>query len=474
MPAKFPFQIIPLVALTLLQGCMLGPDYRPPAPTLPDQWHTRLPDHSSTPNDPAAQIIWWQSLQDPVLTDLLQLAIHNNPDLQTARSRLRQTRLQLGIVSADLFPSLGASASGTRQDMDAGSQTSYRAGLDARWELDIFGGTRRAREAAHAQAEASEADLQDVMVSLLAELALNYVDLRVYQARLANTGANLLNQQETLELAQWRAQSGLVTELDVEQAKYAAEQVRAQLPVLRNNLQKTRHRISVLAGQIPGTLDARLQQAGTLPALALPARLSLPAETLRQRPDVRRAERQLAAQTAQIGVTEAARYPSFSLSGFIGSDAASTGDLFQSGTQFSTLTGTIAAPLFNAGKLHRNVQVQEELQQQALLNYHKTVLTALEETENALSAYHQEQDHRQALERATEAARRASELARQQYEAGLADFQVVLSTQRAFLLLEDDLNLSNGQIVANTIRLYKAVAGGWSATPDAEPESHDH
>ena len=394
-------------------------------------------------------------------------------DIQTAQSRLRQARLQYNLAAADAYPSLSGALSASRQETDTASSEQYRAGLDARWELDIFGGIRRGKEAALAQTEASEADLQDVMTSLLADVALNYVEMRVYQNRIKTTEASLANQQDTLDLTRWRAQSGLVTQLDVEQALYATEQMRAALPVLQNNLQAAFYRIAVLVGQQPGSLDARLKQAAEIPAVPAALMLDIPAESLRQRPDVRKAERLLAAQTAQIGVAEAARYPSFSLSGFIGSDARSAGDLFTTPTQLASIAGSIAMPLFNAGKLKRQQEIQEELRQQSWLNYQTTVLAALEESENALSRYASEQEHQAILQRATLAAKNASELAQQQYEAGLADFQVVLSTQRAYLTLQDDLNVSNGQILSNTIRLYKALGGGWLSNTSLESATHE-
>ncbi|HVL00664.1 MAG TPA: TolC family protein, partial [Dongiaceae bacterium] len=273
---------------------------------------------------------------------------------------------------------------------------------------------------------------------------------------------SLTNQLEALDLARWRAQSGLVTELDVEQALYAAEQTRAQLPVLRNGLQQNLHRLAVLLGQTPGNLDARLNPIAGIPAVPATLMVGVPADTLRQRPDVRRAERQLAAQTARVGEAEAARYPALNLSGFIGSESQST-DLFKSVSDVSSIGGNLLVPVFNAGKLRRNVDVQEELQQQALLTWRSTVLSALEETENALASYVNEHEHQKTLKLATEAAARASELAQQQYESGLVDFQTVLTTQRSYLLLQDDLNQSNGEIVANTIRVYKALGGGWPA-----------
>lgn len=461
-----------LLTALVLPGCAAGPDYESPSPTAPAHWNTPLAAGlSAQQQDIRVQQHWWQTLQDPLLSELMARAVNENPDIETARSRLRQARAQRGIARADRYPTLNAKLSGSSQETDNGSSQWYDAGFDANWELDLFGGKRRALEAASAEWEASEADLRDLMVSLLADVALNYVEVRVYQARLATAEASLKNQGEALDLARWRAQSGLVTELDVEQARYAAEQTRAQLPVLRSGLQQSLHRLAVLLGQTPGSLNDSLTPTANIPAIPATLVVNVPADALRQRADVRRAERQLAAQTAQVGVAEAARYPSLSLSGFIGSEAAASGDLFRSGSQVSSAAGSLVMPLFNAGKLRRNVEVQEELRQQALLAWRSTVLNALEETENALTLFVNEQQHRHILQQATEAAGRASELAQQQYEAGLVDFQTVLTTQRSHLSLQDELNQSSGEIVANTIRLYKALGGGWPA--DAEG-AHPH
>lgn len=464
---------LPLLCALQLSACAVGPDYVEPQPPAPQHWQTPLAQGLSAQTaDPARLNAWWRQLNDATLSALIDSAVSGNLDLQSAQSRVRQARAQRGVINADRYPALSAVAGASSTHTDANSSELYNAGLDASWELDLFGGKRRATEAASAEVQASEAELRDVLVTLLADVALAYLDVRVYQARLASAEASLANQLEALDLARWRAQAGLVTQLDVEQAQYAADQTRAQLPVLRSGLQQSLHRVAVLLGQTPGSVQQQLATAAPIPATPDSLLVGVPASALQQRPDVRQAERLLAAQTAQVGVATAALYPSLNLNGSIGVEALSAGDLFDSGSGISTLAGQLAQPLFNAGKLRRAVNVQEELLQQAHLAYRSTVLGALEETENALVSYVNEHQHRDALRSATESAARASELAQQQYQSGLVDFQTVLTTQRSWLLLQDELNQSNGEIVANTIRLYKALGGGWPARlSEAEPNA---
>ncbi len=456
-----------LLCAVQLSACAVGPDYKAAEPQTPPHWQTPLAQGlAEQPGKHQRLQTWWRQLNDPTLNSLIDTAVSGNLDLQSAQSRVREARAQRGVVNADRYPALSAVAGASSTHTDADSSELYNAGLDASWELDLFGGKRRAVEAATAEVQASEAERDDVLVTLLADVALAYLDVRVYQARLETAQASLANQLEALDLARWRAQAGLVTDLDVEQARYAAEQTRAQLPVLRSGLQQGLHRIAVLLGQTPGSTQS-LAVAAPIPAIPASLLLDVPANALRQRPDVRQAERLLAAQTAQVGVATAALYPSLNLTGSIGVQSASAGDLFSSGSGISSIAGQLAQPLFNAGKLRRAVTVEEEQLQQAHLNYRSTVLNALEETENALVSYTHEHEHRAALQLATESAARASELAQQQYQSGLVDFQTVLTTQRAWLSLQDELNQSNGEIVANTIRLYKTLGGGWPAQASA-------
>jgi len=474
--APFRFGALLSVALILFifVGCAtVGPDYAPPDTPMPEAWHTPAKSNLAEAHlNKEALADWWTILDDPVLTNLVESAVAGNLDLKEARARVRESRARRGISEADRFPTIDAtgSARSSRSSEDTGSGSErelYAAGFDAAWELDVFGGKRRAVEAAGAELQASEEDLRDVLVSLLAEVALNYVDLRSFQTRLSVAEASLEAQKETYNITRWRRQAGLTTQLDVEQAKYSLEQTRAQIPGLQTSLEQANNRLAVLVGQHPGSLRDALAERKAIPIAPLEVAVGVPADILRRRPDVRRAERRLAAQTAQIGVATADLYPKFSLLGSIGLEALSPGNLFSIGSRTHGIGATVAWPLFDAGAIRSNIEVQSALQEQALIRYEAAVLTALEDVENALVAYSKEQRRRQSLTEATEAARRAVELAQKQYSSGLIEFDNVLIAQRSLLTLQDQLTVSEGGVTSNLIALYKSLGGGWkSLMPD--------
>ncbi|HEX7045472.1 MAG TPA: efflux transporter outer membrane subunit, partial [Burkholderiales bacterium] len=357
----------------------------------------------------------------------------------------------------------GASARGVVGDL-------YSLDFDASWELDVFGGRRRALESAWASLEAAEEDLRDVLVTLVSEVALNYTEVRAFQARLAIAEANLAAQTETYELVRWRLEAGLTTELDLEQARFSLEQTRAQIPQMRSALEQAKNRLAVLIGENPGALASVLAEPRPVPLAPLEVALGVPADTLRRRPDVRRAERLLAAQTAQIGVAEAARYPTFSLLGSIGLEALALSNFFGNAARTTQLAASGRWTLFDFGRLRQNVEVQSALQEQALVRYEAAVRTALNDVENALIAYAEEQERLAALQAAADAAQRAFDLASQQYAAGLIDFQALLDSQRALLSLQDQQAVSRAEATSNLIRLYKALGGGWTPElPAAAP-----
>ncbi len=474
-----------LAAGLLLAGCAaVGPEYVRPQVAPPLTWHADMAQGLQSAA-PARQALaeWWKALHDPVLTSLVQRAVADNFDLKQARGRLREARARRELAGAQLYPTLQGSGSATRSrsGQETGSGTTrelYSAGFDASWEPDVFGGQRRGLEAARADLQASEEDLRDVTVSLLAEVALNYVDLRSYQTRLGIARANLKTLNETNDLARWRAQAGLTGELDVEQAKSNLEQTRANVPALKTGMEQAANRLAVLVGQPPGTVTAELAQPGPIPVPPPQVAVGVPADTLRQRPDVRRAERRLAAQTARIGEAEASRYPSLSLLGSIGLDALSPGKLLGIQALTSSLAAKAAATLFDAGRIQQNIAIQTALQAQALGAYRAAVLQALQDVEDALVAYANTQTRLQSLRSAAASAQTAAKLAADQYASGLIDFQTVLDTQRTSLSLTDQVAVANGDATANLVRLYKALGGGWSPRPEttaglasrAEPE----
>ena len=465
-----------LLALLCLTGCFaVGPDYQPPDIATPAQWGPSLRGGLSA-TEPEAMMLaeWWTTLGDAELSLLVERAVTGSLDLKIAQARIREARARRGIAEAGLYPwvNLGGSATVSRGSEDIGSgerRELYRTGFDASWELDVFAGVRRSIEAAQGELEASAADYQDVLVSLVAEVALNYVDVRTFQEQLQVAEENLRAQAETLQLTEWRFAAGLVSSLDVEQAKTNLESTRAQLPRLRTSIEAAKNRLAILLGVFPGVLEAQLAPRKPIPEAPAEVAVGVPAEALRRRPDVRRAERQLAAQTARIGVATADLYPKFTLPGTIGLEALAANNLFSAANRAWSLAGTFAWPVFQGGAIRQNIEVQNALQEQALNRYEATILTALEEVENSLVAFAEEQERRDTLAAATEAAQRSAQLAQDQYTSGLIDFQAVLDSQRSVRTFQDQLAQSKGQVTIYLISLYKALGGGWNSSVPITP-----
>ena len=466
-PSPFPTVLFSAVCLS---ACMVGPDYQKPDTATPAQWQT--PVANTVTAKPVALKHWWQTFNDPILTSLIQQAQTGNRDLFQAEARIREARARRQLAVANLLPtsSINASASQSGSSEAANNinvpgfdltNDLYSNTLDASWELDIFGKRRRSLESSAASLQASEEDLRDVLVSLCAEVALNYVDVRGYQQRLAITEANLAAQQETFDITYWREQAGLVSGLDLVQAKLTLENTRASLPSLRSSLEQAKHRLAALLGNPPAALQTLLDKSAAIPVATAQIMTGIPADVLRQRPDIRRSERKLAAQTAQIGVAEAARYPSFNLSGSIGVESLLTSNLYTASAKTFQMAASSAWVLFDSGRIRSNVAIQTALQEQALGAYQATVLTALRDVENALTAYTQEQQRRTALQASVQAGISAMALANEQYQSGTVDFQRVLDSQRSLLSAQTQLATSEAEIAANVVRLYKALGGGW-------------
>ncbi len=461
------FGIICLLAC----GCAtVGPDYKAPAPSVPDKWGSDF--KTGATGDISSLTAWWENLGDPVLSGLINQAVQGNLDLRDARARVVEARARRGISESGMFPSLDASGTarysrGSSGTGDGNTRETYQAGFDAGWEVDVFGGVRRSVEASQADLEASQENLKDVRVTLAAEVALNYVDVRTYQARLSVAEANLKIQQETFEITDFKYQAGLVTALDVSKAKYNLKSTEAQIPGLRTNLKSAKNRLAVLLGASPGSLPGRLNEEldeiAPIPVTPVEIAVGVPADVLRHRPDVRQAERNLAAQTARVGVATAELYPKFSLTGSIGLESLSLGKLFNIDHRSTSFGPGSSWNIFDAGAIRQNIQVQTALQEQALVKYEAAVLSALEEVENAITAYTEEHIKFTALKDALSAAQEAAALANDQYVSGTSDFQEVLEAQRSLLSFQDQMTTSRGTITANLIRLYKALGGGWQA-----------
>jgi len=455
--------------MAMLVGCItVGPDYERPTTTLMPAWNSPLKGGLTAEKiDPKTLGALWMTINDPELSGLIDRAVAGNLDLKKARARVREARAQRGVTGASLFPALDAtgSAAWSRTDKNTGSGRSselYSGSFDAAWELDIFGGVRRSVEAAEGDLRASQEDLHDVLVSLLAEMALNYVELRTLQAQITATEANLETQSDTFQLATWRQQAGLSDDLAVQQARYNLENTRSLMPALRTSLEEALNRIAVLLGEQPGKIHGELTIRKSIPATPLKIAMGVPADVIRRRPDVRRVERELAAQTARVGIATANLYPKFTLSGSIGLESVALGNL---SSGISSLLGSprITWPIFSGGSIRQNIEVQSARQEQAMIKYEATVLSAIEEVENIITAYAEQQVRRDSLRLAEEAARQAAELSQRKYEAGLTDFTGVLEAQRSLLSFQEQLARSEGVVVSNLIRLYKALGGGWES-----------
>jgi NodT family efflux transporter outer membrane factor (OMF) lipoprotein len=410
---------------------------------------------------------WWATLGDPVLTSLEERAVKGNLDLRKAEAKVRQARAQREAIKTERTPAVTASASatGSRSSGRAGSGEygqSYSTGLDASWEPDFFERIGNSIAAYTADIGAAQEDLRDVLVSLTAEVALNYVDVRSYQAQLAITKSNLESQQGTYDLTVARYQSGLATELDVQQARLTVESTRAGIPTLETGLQKAANSIAVLIGERPGAVDADLAAVKPVPVIPVEIAVGMPADLLRRRPDIRSSERQVAAQTARVGVATADLYPSFTLSGSLGLNSLTILNLFTPAALASTLAGSVEHTVFNRRRIREQIKVQDAVLDQNLAAYESTVLGALQDVEDALNAFAKEQVRRKSLAEATAAAEHAATMSRDLYAAGLKDFLTVLDSQRSLLTLQNQLAQCDATITADLIRLYKALGGGWS------------
>jgi NodT family efflux transporter outer membrane factor (OMF) lipoprotein len=465
-----------LPAITFF-GCAVGPDYAKPDIQVPDAWSEAIEEQAALGPDASLQT-WWAVFNDPVLTDLIERARTSNLDLEVAMSRVRAARLQLGIARGGFLPviNVGTGASRT-QISDNGHltqvappggfepQSIFEIGIDAAWEIDVFGRVRRSVEAAGAQFEATVEDSQDVQVTLFAEVAMSYIDVRAYQQRILNARSNAEAQRQSVQLTQERFNTGVSSKLDVVQARSNLAITKAAIPSLDIGLHKAFNRLAVLLGQDAGTLQGDLNVTKQIPSPTERVGTGVPAEILRQRPDIRSAERQLAARTALIGVATADLYPRFSLGGVIGFSAKDTSQLFESASNVWQLSAPIQWNLYSGGTVRKNIEVQEELAQQALLVYRNTVLLAFEEVENSIVSFSRNQVRRQHLVDATDAMTEAVELATVQYNTGITDFNNVLTMQRALFEQQDQLVSTKADVMLSLITLYKSLGGGWEINP---------
>ena len=452
-------------------SCTVGPEYKPVRIKVPNKWyseHIIKEGGILVSNKKHLEEVknWWKKLNDSCLDSLIDQAIKGNLDIKVALARLKEERALRGREKARLFPYFDTNGSVVRKRISETGKTSdlYSLSIDASWEADIFGGIRRSIQEAEARLLAAKEGLKDVIVSLLAEVAINYIELRTYQARLNAVLANVKAQEEIYKLNLSRYKAGLIDELYVQQSKYVLESTKAQIPSLQEGIEKAKNRIAVLLGKNPGDVSKELDIFKPIPTPPVKIVIGIPANTIRNRPDVRRAEMNLIAATAAVGKAKAELYPQVQLSGSIGLESISKGDLFKWASRTWSLATNITWKIFHAGELRQNVKVYTERQEQALYEYQNIVLNAIEEVRDAIIAYVKEQKRLYALKKAVEAAKKSYELALDRYRAGISDFIDVLDAERSLQSFQDQLSVSKGMVATNLVRIYKALGGG-SHTP---------
>jgi len=469
-----------LTVLTLLAG-LTGcahtslPTASAESVPVPAQWSTAPADAvdvvgAGTTASPATVLSgWWRAFNDPQLTGLIDQALQANTSVRGAQAALQQARALRDVAAANRGPVLALSGSAQRGKQGQAAPTNtFRAGFDASWEPDVFGGLGATVAASEADVQAAVASLGQVRVSLAAEVATNYIELRGLQSRLAIARSNLAAQQETLQLTEWRVQAGLASSLDLEQAKTATAQTQAQIPVLEASVAQSLNSLAVLTGRVPGALSSEL---GVAHVPVPPARLTLsfPADTLRQRPDVRVAEQQVRSAWAQVAQADAGRYPNFNLSGSLGLNASRLADLTDTASLLRTLLGSVSYTLFDGGAAQARVRAQQAVFEQARVNHEAVLLTALQDVEDTLVALKSDRERLGRLGAAAEAAANADLLARNRYASGLIDFRTVLDTQKTLLAAQSELEVARTAWSTDHVRLYKAMGGGWTPEPESHP-----
>jgi NodT family efflux transporter outer membrane factor (OMF) lipoprotein len=457
-------------------ACTVGPRYTRPAISAPEGW-SELPAGQATSADRTELARWWTAFGDPTLEALVARAFESNVDLKLAAARVREARAARGIAAAGALPQVDASAAYSRAQRSeaippfnssraggspfgARVQDTFEAGFDASWELDVFGGVRRDQEAALAQLQAAEESRRDVLVTVIADVARTYVELRGTQRRLEILEATIASQRDTRDLASARFEAGLGSELDVARADGLLSATVSERPELERIARQDVEALRVLLGGDAKPLPA-LDTPGAVPPLPPQIPSALPSELLSRRPDLRRAERELAAATARIGVATADLFPRFSIVGSFARVSASAADLGSASSQLWAVAPSVRWPIFAGGRIRANIRVQEARQEQALRQYEKAMLEAVEEVENALSASVRERRRQADLSASVEANRRSVALATDRYAGGVESFLSVLDAQRALYAAQDLLAQSETIAAVRLIALYKALGGGW-------------
>ena len=470
--------LIVCLYLMTVTGCLIGPDFKPPQTKVPAAWI----ETATAQPPPVAQfqdlVHWWTTFNDPMLSSLVGRAIQSNLDLKLAQARIRQARAARNVTAAGLGPTVNSAGSymrsGTAVKTSSGTENNtsnlYRTGLDAAWELDIFGGVRRSVEAADASVQAAVEDRRDVLVTLASEVALNYTDLRSFQQQIAIAQENLEAQRHTADITRQRFQAGFVGALDVANANAQVASTASQIPLLETFARQVIYSLSILLGREPSALLEELTPAAAIPAAPPAAPVGVPADLLRRRPDIRRAEAQIHAATAQIGVATADLFPKFALSGAIGFQSDQFSSWLDWVNRFWSFGPSANWEIFASGAIRANIELQKAVEEQSLITYQQTVLTALQDVENALVASTKEAQRREALTGAVNSNRKAVQYSLQLYTQGQVDFLNVLDAQRSLYVSEQALVQSTRDISTDLIALYKALGGGWQEEPQPKKD----
>lgn len=469
-----------LTAILCLSACAVGPNYRRPAVATPASWSEAGARGTDAGIGPIADA-WWESFHDAELASLVRRAVAGNQNLAQATARVAQARASRGVARADFFPQIGAEVQVAKERQIAVGLTGapgqvqgrrfaydrdlYLGELTLSWEVDLFGRIRRSVEAASGDLRASVEDRRSVLVSLLGDVGRAYATLRGDQLRLRIARENIATATDTLALTRVQATAGVATERDVAQAQAQLQSISAQVPPIETSIETSLHRLSVLIGEAPGVLKTELSTQVPIPPVPPVVPLGVPSELLRRRPDIGRAEAQLAAATARVGIAEAERFPHFTLLGDAGRAATRIQDVRLGVNSFFLAGPQVTLPLFTGGRIRANIQNQRARVDEAVANYRGTILTAFQECEDALIAYGKEQDRRDRLAAAVQADEDAVHLARVQYSAGLADFLNVLESERQLYADRDLLALSQAQVTVNLVTLYRSLGGGWQVEP---------
>jgi outer membrane protein, multidrug efflux system len=467
-----------LLCAAALSACAVGPDYQTPATDA-----GRAFVNADTPEFSAqdVEMSWWKLFEDKELSELVDQAVQHNRNLQAAHANLREARALYLDAGLNLAPTVTSHANYTEQKRSVGALNNlnyaprelklYSVGFDAFWEVDFFGRVRRNVEASSDEVDAQEASLRDVGVSLIAEVARNYFELRGLQQQLAVAKKNAENQAQTLGITHVRLESGRGTELDTSRATAQLDSTLALIPPLDNAIHQAMHRLSVLTGQIPGALTQKLSQPAPLPKIPKTINIGRPAELLRRRPDIRIAERALAAATARIGVATADLFPRVTFVGTLSLEASTFSGVGATGSDAYSVGPRISWAALDLGRVYARIKAADARAEASLAEYEQTVLNALEETENALVNYNREQSRRELLAAAAQASVRAHELAHLRFEEGVADFLTVLDTELRLLQDQDRLAQSETATATSLAALYKALGGGWESNFDlSQPE----